>query len=95
MQEITRVLEVKDKDYYLRLGDKALKLNKALAVAAPLLTSLGVVGSTFVASLPYISWAMVLRVKGGAVGSVVNTIQHGVQVGMVFRMYRSDASFLR
>nr|GEZ31527.1 probable F-box protein At4g22030 [Tanacetum cinerariifolium] len=95
MQEITRVLEVKDKDDYLRLGDKALKLNKALVVAAPLLTSLGAVGSTFVASSPYSSWAMVLRVKGGAVGSVVNTIQHGGQVGMVFRMYRSNASFFK
>ncbi|GKG45028.1 probable F-box protein, partial [Tanacetum coccineum] len=37
MQEITRVLEVKDKDDYLRLGDKALNLNKALAIAGPLL----------------------------------------------------------
>ncbi|GKC54637.1 probable F-box protein [Tanacetum coccineum] len=95
MQEITRVLEVKDQDDYLRLGDKALKLNKALAVAGPLLTGLGAVGSAFVASSPHSTWAMVLGVMGGAVGSVVNTIQHGGQVGMVFEMYRSNAGFFK
>ncbi|GKA73813.1 probable F-box protein [Tanacetum coccineum] len=59
------------------------------------ITSLGAVGSTFVASSPHSSWAMVLRVMGGAVGSVVNTIQHGGQVGMVFEMYRSNAGFFK
>nr|GEV28129.1 hypothetical protein [Tanacetum cinerariifolium] len=86
MREITRVLEVKDKDDYLRLGDKALKLNKGLAIAGPLLTSLGAVGSAFLASSP---WAMALAVIGGAMASVVNT------VGMVFEMYRSNAGFFK
>ncbi|KAI7746805.1 hypothetical protein M8C21_007712, partial [Ambrosia artemisiifolia] len=45
MREIIKVLEVKDKDDYLRLGEKALKLNKGLAIAGPLLTGLGAIGS--------------------------------------------------
>nr|GEY77051.1 probable F-box protein At4g22030 [Tanacetum cinerariifolium] len=92
MREITRVLEVKDKEDYLRLGDKALKLNKGLAIAGPLLTGLGAVGSAFLASSP---WAMALAVIGGATASVVNTVQHGGQVGMVFEMYRSNAGFFK
>ncbi|KAJ0450246.1 putative petal formation-expressed [Helianthus annuus] len=95
MREIIKVLEVKDKDDYLRLGEKALKLNKGLAVAGPLLTGLGAIGSAFLASAPHSSWAMVLGVMGGAMASVVNTIQHGGQVGMVFEMYRSNAGFFK
>ncbi|KAI3680513.1 hypothetical protein L6452_35284 [Arctium lappa] len=60
MREIIRVLEVKDKADYLRLGEKALKLNKALAVAGPVLTGLGAIGSAFLGSSPHDSWAMVL-----------------------------------
>ncbi|GJU53447.1 probable F-box protein [Tanacetum coccineum] len=92
MKEITRVLEVKDKDDYLRLGDKSLKLNKGLAIAGPILTGLGAVGSAFLAFSP---WAMALGVMGGAITSVVNTVQHGGQVGMVFEMYRSNAGFFK
>ncbi|KAJ0830152.1 putative petal formation-expressed [Helianthus annuus] len=95
MREIIKVLEVKDKDDYIRLGEKALKLNKGLAVAGPLLTGLGAIGSAFLASAPHSSWAMVLGVMGGAMASVVNTIQHGGQVGMVFEMYRSNAGFFK
>ncbi|MFS8015504.1 putative petal formation-expressed [Helianthus anomalus] len=95
MKEIIKVLEVKDKDDYIRLGEKALKLNKGLAIVGPLLTALGAVGSGILASSPHSSWAMVLGVMGGAMASVVNTIQHGGQVGMVFEMYRSNAGFFK
>ncbi|KAK1422584.1 hypothetical protein QVD17_17869 [Tagetes erecta] len=96
MREIIRVLEVKDKDDYLRLGEKALKLNKALAIAGPLLTGLGAIGSTLLSCSPHSStWGMVLGVMGGAMASVVNTVQHGGQVGMVFEMYRSNAGFFK
>ncbi|KAJ0830150.1 putative petal formation-expressed [Helianthus annuus] len=50
MTKIIKVLEVKDKDEYIRLGEKALKLNKGLAIAGPLLTGLGAIGSAFLAS---------------------------------------------
>ncbi|KAK1422586.1 hypothetical protein QVD17_17871 [Tagetes erecta] len=96
MREMIRVLEVKDKDDYLRLGEKALKLNKALAIAGPLLTGLGAIGSTLLSCSPHSStWGMVLGVMGGAMASVVNTVQHGGQVGMVFEMYRSNAGFFK
>ncbi|CAH1448261.1 unnamed protein product [Lactuca virosa] len=95
MREIIKVLEVKDKEDYLRLGDKALKLNKALAIAGPLLTGLGAIGSTFLSYSPHNSWAVVLGIMGGAMASVVNTVEHGGQVGMVFEMYRSNAGFFK
>ncbi|KAM0055305.1 putative petal formation-expressed [Helianthus debilis subsp. tardiflorus] len=70
MKEITKVLEVKDKDDYIRFGEKALKLNKDLAIAGPLLTGLGAVGSGILASSPRSSWAMVLGVMGGTMESI-------------------------
>ncbi|KAI3495184.1 hypothetical protein L1887_37395 [Cichorium endivia] len=95
MREIIKVIEVQDKADYLRLGDKALKLNKTLAIAGPLLTGLGAIGSAFLSSSPHNSWAVVLGVITGAMASVVNTVEHGGQVGMVFEMYRSNAGFFK
>ncbi|KAI3680511.1 hypothetical protein L6452_35282 [Arctium lappa] len=66
MKDIIRVLEVKDKDDYLRLGKKALKLNKALAIAGPLLTGLGAIGSAFLGSSPHDSWAVVLGIMAAS-----------------------------
>ncbi|KAI3800274.1 hypothetical protein L1987_28361 [Smallanthus sonchifolius] len=93
MREIIRVLEVKDKADYLRLGHKALKLNKLLSVLY-LLTGLGAIGSVFLNfSIP--NWAMLVGVMGGAMTSAVNSVQHGGQVGVVFEMYRSNAGFFK
>ncbi|KAM7506275.1 hypothetical protein LguiB_005179 [Lonicera macranthoides] len=47
MREISGVMKRKDKDDYLRLGEKALKLNKVLAISGPLLTGLAAVGAAF------------------------------------------------
>ncbi|KAA8520119.1 hypothetical protein F0562_014375 [Nyssa sinensis] len=93
MREIVEVLKRKDKADYLRLGEKALKINKVLAISGPLLTSLAAVGSAFLGSPSHGSWAAVLGCVAGALASVVNTFEHGGQVGMVFEMYRSNASF--
>ncbi|KAA8537899.1 hypothetical protein F0562_027521 [Nyssa sinensis] len=95
MREIVRVMKRKDKADYLRLGEKALKVNKVLALAGPLLTSLAAVGSAFVAPPAHGSWGVVLGVVGGALASVVNTLEHGGQVGMVFEMYRGNAGFFK
>ncbi|KAG5516447.1 hypothetical protein RHGRI_037233 [Rhododendron griersonianum] len=92
MREIVTVLNRKDKEDYLRLGKKALKLNKILAISGPLLTGLAAFGSAFVG---HGSWAVVLGVVAGALSTVVNTIEHGWQVGMVFEMYRSNAGFFK
>ncbi|KAK3039671.1 hypothetical protein RJ639_027012 [Escallonia herrerae] len=95
MREVVGVLRKNDKADYLRLGEKALKLNKVLAFCGPLLTGLAAVGSAFVGYPSHGSWAVVLGVVGGALASVVNTFEHGGQVGMVFEMYRSNAGFFK
>ncbi|CAK9176052.1 unnamed protein product [Ilex paraguariensis] len=95
MREIVGIMERKDKADYLRLSEKAVKLNKALAITGPLLTGLAAVGSAFAGSSPHGSWAAVLGVVGGALASIVNTVEHGGQVGMLFEMYRSNAGFFR
>lgn len=95
MREIVNFMERKDKQDYLRLSEKALKLNKFLAVAAPMLTGLAAVGSALVGSPSHGGWAAVLGVSGGALASVMNTFEHGGQVGMVFEMYRSNAGFFK
>ncbi|XP_022856218.1 probable F-box protein At4g22030 [Olea europaea var. sylvestris] len=93
MREIIGVIRKKDKADYLRLGGKALKLNKFLAIGGPVLTGLAALGSAFVGSPNHGSWAVVLGIVAGALASVVNTFEHGGQVGMVFEMYRSNAGF--
>ncbi|KAL7212225.1 hypothetical protein ACSBR2_014992 [Camellia fascicularis] len=95
MREIVGVLKRKDKADYLRLGEKALKLNKVIAISGPLLTGLAAVGSAFVGSPSHGSWAVVLGVVAGALSSIVNTLEHGGQIGMVFEMYRSNAGFFK
>ncbi|KAK4386709.1 putative F-box protein [Sesamum angolense] len=95
MREIIKVIRRKDEEDYLRLGGKALKLNKFLAVSGPVLTGLAAVGSALVGSPSHGSWAVVLGVVGGTLASVVNSFEHGGQVGMVFEMYRSNAGFFK
>ncbi|CAL5345706.1 unnamed protein product [Camellia sinensis] len=57
--------------------------------------SLAAIGSAFVGSPSHGSWAVVLGVVGGALSSIVNTLEHGGQIGMVFEMYRSNAGFFK
>ncbi|KAJ0682063.1 putative petal formation-expressed [Helianthus annuus] len=92
MKEIARVLENKDKADYLRLDEKFLMFNKVLALSGPLLTGFGAIGSALLGSSHH-SWAAVAGVMCGVVASVVNSIEHGGQVGMVVEMYRSNAGF--
>ncbi|KAL2520164.1 hypothetical protein Fot_24087 [Forsythia ovata] len=58
-------------------------------------TRLAALGFAFVGSPDHGSWAVVLRVLVGALVSVINTLEHGGQVGMVFEMYRSNAGFFK
>ncbi|XP_055805397.1 probable F-box protein At4g22030 [Solanum dulcamara] len=95
MREIMGVLGRKDQEEYIRLGETALKLNKFLAMSGPLLTGVAAIGSAFAGHSPHGSWAAMLGIVGGALASVVNTIEHGGQVGMVFEMYRSNAGFFQ
>lgn len=93
MREVVGVMKRKDSAEYLRLSKLVLKVNKVLALSGPWLTGLAAVGSTLV-GIPWVgSWAVVSGVVCGALATVVNTIEHGGQVGMVFEMYRSSAGF--
>ncbi|KAH7861816.1 hypothetical protein Vadar_031252 [Vaccinium darrowii] len=93
MREVVGVMKRKDSAEYLRLSKLVLKVNKVLALSGPWLTGLAAVGSTLV-GIPWVGcWAMVSGVVCGALATVVNTIEHGGQVGMVFEMYRSSAGF--
>nr|DAD23409.1 TPA_asm: hypothetical protein HUJ06_024872 [Nelumbo nucifera] len=95
MKQIVAVLKRKDTEEYLRLGKIALKVNRVLAISGPLLTGLAAVGSAFVGCSSHETWAVLLGVSAGALASVINSLEHGGQVGMVFEMYRSTAGFFR
>ncbi|PHU19244.1 hypothetical protein BC332_10395 [Capsicum chinense] len=93
MREVAKILEKKDQEEYIRLATKALNLNKFLAVLGPVLTGLATIGSALVGSSR--SWVTMIGVVPGALACIVNTMQHGGQVGMVFEMYRSNAGFFK
>lgn len=93
MREIIKVIRRKDKAEYMRLGGKALKLNKILAIAGPVLTGVAALGSAFGGD--HGSWGSMVGVVAGALATVANTLEHGGQVGMVFEMYRNNAGFFK
>ncbi|OMO64829.1 F-box protein [Corchorus olitorius] len=95
MRQVLGVLEKKDVAGYIKLGSIALKLNKVLAISGPLLTSLGALGSLFIGTSNHSSWPVMMGVMAGAMATVVNSMEHGGQVGMVFEMYRSNAGFFK
>ncbi|KAJ4976576.1 hypothetical protein NE237_001682 [Protea cynaroides] len=96
MRQIVGVLRRKDSEEYMRLGKLALKINKILAVTGPLLAGIAAVGSAFVGSAPsHRGLALGVSLAAGALASVVNTLEHGGQVGMVFEMYRNSAGFFK
>ncbi|XP_059627984.1 probable F-box protein At4g22030 [Cornus florida] len=93
MREIVEVLRRKDKEDYVRLGNLALKINKVLAISGPVVSGIAAIGSAFVGSSSHGSLAMTMAVVGGALATIVNTLEHGGQVGMVLEMYRNCAGF--
>ncbi|XP_057537888.1 probable F-box protein At4g22030 [Amaranthus tricolor] len=93
IREIVRVIKSKDVEDYVRLGNMALKLNKMLGVTGPILTGIAAVGAAFVGHGG--PWAGIVAAAAGSMAVVVNTIEHGGQIGMVFEMYRNCAGFFR
>ncbi|KAI9197812.1 hypothetical protein LWI28_004933 [Acer negundo] len=87
MREIVKVLKTKDREDYERLGNLVLKINKFLAISGPLLAGIAAVGS--------FSGSPSLAAAAGALAAVVNNFEHGVQVGMVFEMYRNCGGFFK
>ncbi|KAK1556202.1 hypothetical protein Q3G72_000566 [Acer saccharum] len=87
MREIVKVLKTKDTEDYERLGNLVLKINKFLAISGPLLTGIAAIGS--------FSWSPSLAAAAGALAAVVNSFEHGGQVGMVLEMYRNCGGFFK
>ncbi|KAJ8761817.1 hypothetical protein K2173_004666 [Erythroxylum novogranatense] len=90
MREVLEVIQTKDSEDYMRLGDLALKVNKILAISGPLLTGIAAASSAFVGNG---SWAAVVAVVAGALASTVTMFEHAGQIGMVVEMYRNCAGF--
>ncbi|KAL8461465.1 hypothetical protein ACS0TY_032800 [Phlomoides rotata] len=96
MKEILHVIKENDKREFIKLGNTALKLNTILSTLGPILTGMAAAGSVFSGSSSSLGvLAMGIAVGGGALGTIVNSIEHGGQVGMVFEMYRNCAGFFR
>ncbi|CAJ2658350.1 unnamed protein product [Trifolium pratense] len=91
MREVVEVIKRKDSEDYERLGNIALKVNKSLAIAGPLLTGIAAIGSTFIGNGS--SLAPFVPLLAGSMAAAVNTFEHGGQVGMVFEMYRASGGF--
>jgi hypothetical protein len=94
MKKIVMVIKNKDIENNLKLSEKVLKLNKILAFSGPTLTCLAAFGSVFLGCVNS-SWPMMLGIICGALASIVNTIEHGGQVGMVFEFYRTATGFFK
>ncbi|XP_027368659.1 probable F-box protein At4g22030 [Abrus precatorius] len=90
LREVVEVVKNKDIEDYERLGNIALKINKGLAIAGPLLTGIAAVGSAFVGNG---SMAGIVAVMAGSLAAAINAFEHGGQVGMVFEMYRYCGGF--
>ncbi|QHO13347.1 putative F-box protein [Arachis hypogaea] len=91
LREVIEVVKRKDVEDYERLGNKALKANKILAIVGPLLTAIAALGSVFVAGI---------RVQVGLRLDPNPTLPYSFvtpsgQVGMVFEMYRNCGGFFK
>ncbi|MED6218671.1 hypothetical protein PIB30_028633 [Stylosanthes scabra] len=96
LREVIEVVKRKDIEDYERLGNKALRANKSLAIAGPLLTAIAALGSVFVGmNGGGSSCAGVVSAMAGSMAAVVNAFEHGGQVGMVFEMYRNCGGFFK
>ncbi|KAI9124080.1 hypothetical protein K1719_005380 [Acacia pycnantha] len=94
LKEIVRVLKGKDIAECVRLSEKALNFNKLLAISGPILSGVAAFGSSFLGSVDS-SWPVMFGVIGGVLASVVNTMEHGGQIGMMFESYRGASGSLK
>ncbi|OIW00072.1 hypothetical protein TanjilG_26409 [Lupinus angustifolius] len=93
MREVIQVIKRKDMEDYERLGNIAIKVNKSLAIAGPLLTGVAAIGSGFVGNGSVVS--DIVPVMAASMAAVINALEHGGQVGMVFEMYRNCGGFFK
>lgn len=92
LKEVVEVAKRKDSEDYERLGNMALKVNKTLAIAGPLLTGIAALGTAFVGND---SWGTLVPLIAGSLAASVNSFEHAGQVGMVFELYRTSGGFFK
>lgn len=95
MTGILRVLKMKDEEEYARVGKLVLNINKTLAISGPLFAGLAAIGSGLIGSPADSPLPVLFGVVGGALATVVNTLEHGGQVGMLFELLRNCGGFYR
>ena len=94
--DVLKTLKKTDTAEYVTNGAILLKINKVLATSGPALTGLAAAGAALMDSTPALGPVPVfLAVVGGALATVVNTLEHGAQVGMIFEMFRNCAGYYR
>ncbi|CAL0334592.1 unnamed protein product [Lupinus luteus] len=91
MWDVVEVVKRKDIKDYDRLGNIAMKVNKSLAIAGPLMTGIAATCCGFVGNGS--SFSALVTLMAGSMAAAINTFEHGGQVGMVFEMYRNTAGF--
>ncbi|XP_021889101.1 probable F-box protein At4g22030 [Carica papaya] len=93
MKELLQVIKRNDSEDYERLGNIALKVNRTLAISGPTLTAVAALASAFLGNPSNGWWPSVVVLTSAAMAAIVNSLEHGGQVGMVFEMYRNSAGF--
>ncbi|ONK80680.1 uncharacterized protein A4U43_C01F20550 [Asparagus officinalis] len=89
MRGVVRLLKAKDQNEYRHVGEIAVKINRMLAISGPVLTGLASVGASASSFSSVGGWPAMLAVVGGVMAMVVNTLEHGGQLGMVFELFRN------
>ncbi|XP_039144029.1 probable F-box protein At4g22030 [Dioscorea cayenensis subsp. rotundata] len=95
MRGLLKVLKEKDEEQYVWHGNLFVKINKCLAISGPLLAGLGAVGAGLIGTPALGQWPVLLGVMGGVLATMINTLEHGFQIGMLIEMFRNCAGFYR
>lgn len=95
MKGLRNVLKMKDESLYVEHGKLVLSINKSLAVSGPVIAGLAAVATGFVDSPIGGSWAPVASIVGGSLVAVLNTLEHGAQLGMIFEIFRNCSGLYR
>ncbi|XP_039144030.1 probable F-box protein At4g22030 [Dioscorea cayenensis subsp. rotundata] len=95
MRGLLKVLKEKDEEQYVWHGNLFVKINKCLAISGPLLAGLGAVGAGLIGTPALGQWPVLFGVMGGVLATIINTMEHGFQIGMLIEMFRNCAGFYR
>jgi Petal formation-expressed len=95
MKGLRNVLKMKDESNYIEVANLVLGINKGLAVSGPVIAILAVIATGFVDSPVGGSWAPIVSMVGGGLMAVLNTFEHGAQLGMIFEILRNCPGLYR